>query len=159
MNKMTSERVAELGLKGATAYLRHTGCEILDTDWHSVAGTWDVVARDEDGIRFVTVNAEEFALPGAIDLYTRRIERVRAQWERRAIAWLDAHRDCTNVALSFDLVAVGLMGTDRAIIRHHKNVATAYSDDELRQRCESVSASSIDDDADAAVEIQQDIDE
>ena len=125
--KMETE-VEDLGFKATIAYLRHIGYDIIEQETLTSAGAIDLVARNDAGaLTFITLYASCHRMP---DVRTIG-DRSRRDLECRAMAYIDAHRDeVQNTCVTFDVVYVGLIGSDRAMIRHHRNVLAKPVDDD-----------------------------
>ncbi len=109
----------EKATKAAARYLDHRGYTVLETVWKCPAGTSDIVAEDEGVLVFVDVSVREESKRGfPTELNT---ESLRERREEIAFAWLTEHEDVVDVAIRFDNIAMLLMGSDRAMIRHHVN--------------------------------------
>ena len=100
----------DLGRKGeeaAARYLVRRGYDIVERNWTCIAG---------DTIVFVEVKTRTSAangLPG--EAVTKE---KRARYEKIACLYLE-HSEVTDVPVRFDVVALTLIGPDRAFIRHH----------------------------------------
>ena len=113
----------ELSVRGqiaAVRFLERRGYEILEEDrWECSAGGADVVARDEDGtLIFVEVNVctdTEKGFPSE-----KVSAEKRAVREKVALAYL-AEYDETNIEVRFDVISIMVLGTDRALLKHHQN--------------------------------------
>lgn len=120
----------QLGITAAAKYMQHIGnFDVLDRDWQSAAGHWDLVMLDASGsvdeIIFIDVDAKQFGMPVPGDMYDRK----RRDMEHRAIAWIDAHRDVvTDARLRFDNIDIAVIGRDRAIVRHAVHVLGSMGD-------------------------------
>lgn len=121
-------RLDHLGMKAACAYMRHLGYEIIDQDWHSVAGTWDLVARKGIELVFVKLYFAEFKMPPSRAIGPNE----RSTLEQRAIAYLAAHQDqIERASISFDIMYICIIGEDRAMVRHHRNILSAEDGERL----------------------------
>ena len=109
----------DLGRKGeeaAARYLVRRGYDIVERNWTCIAGEADIIAFDGDTIVFVEVKTRTSAangLPG--EAVTKE---KRARYEKIACLYLE-HSEVTDVPVRFDVVALTLIGPDRAFIRHH----------------------------------------
>ncbi len=109
----------ELGRKGeeaAVRFLVRRGYDIVERNWTCIAGEADIIALDGDTVVFVEVKTRTSAangLPG--EAVTKE---KRARYEKIACLYLE-HSDITDVSVRFDVVAINIIGTDRAFIRHH----------------------------------------
>lgn len=109
--------------EAASRYLGHRGYTVLETDWTCPAGTADIVAKDGDILVFADVssrNSAECGFPSE-----SRSKKVRTQRENIAIAWLAEHQDAVNETVRFDNLALLVVDSERAFIRHHINALGA----------------------------------
>ena len=110
----------ERGIKAASMFLERRGYEILETAWTCEAGTIDVIAKDdEDTVVFVAVNVFDVAENGLPD------DDVTSENRRRleiiAGSYLSAS-EAIDVTVRFDILSMLVIGSDRALLRHHLNV-------------------------------------
>ena len=142
----TSVELQEKAIKATATFLERGGDEILDAAWESDAGRIDVVSRDANGvIRFVFVRVDRGFLPKMVEM----TDRIRQCMEVRAVMWLRDHRDAADCMLAFDIADLGVIGSDRAIMRVHRNAlgdACPFTGGDLLARSE-MRAASIPDDA------------
>lgn len=111
----------ELGKRGeeaATCFLERREYEILDRNWKCIAGEADIVALQDDTLCFIEVKTRKDAQKGfpseAVDT------RKRSRYERIAACYLKDH-DYADVRVRFDIIAILVLGEDRAFLRHHLN--------------------------------------
>lgn len=111
----------ELGKRGeeaATCFLERREYEILDRNWKCIAGEADIVALQDDTLCFIEVKTRKDAQKGfpseAVDT------RKRLRYERIAACYLKDH-DYADVRVRFDIIAILVLGEDRAFLRHHLN--------------------------------------
>lgn len=111
----------ELGKRGeeaATRFLERREYEILDRNWKCIAGEADIVALQDDTLCFIEVKTRKDAQKGfpseAVDT------RKRSRYERIAACYLKDH-DYADVRVRFDIIAILVLGEDRAFLRHHLN--------------------------------------
>ena len=111
----------ELGKKGeeaAACFLERREYEILDRNWKCIAGEADIVALQDDTLCFIEVKTRKDAQKGfpseAVDT------RKRSRYERIAACYLKDH-DYADVRVRFDIIAILVLGEDRAFLRHHLN--------------------------------------
>ena len=119
--KTAGERNAELGRRGedaAARFLDRRGYDIIERNWTCVAGEADIIARDGEFVVFVEVKTRsscEKGLPSeAVDAAKRE------RYERIAALYLQDF-DVVDVPIRFDIVSIVVVGSDRAMIRHHIN--------------------------------------
>lgn len=111
----------ELGKRGeeaAACFLERREYEILDRNWKCIAGGADIVALQDDTLCFIEVKTRKDAQKGfpseAVDT------RKRSRYERIAACYLKDH-DYADVRVRFDIIAILVLGEDRAFLRHHLN--------------------------------------
>ena len=109
----------ELGKRGeeaAACFLERREYEILDRNWKCIAGEADIVALQDDTLCFIEVKTRKDAQKGfpseAVDT------RKRSRYERIAACYLKDH-DYADVRVRFDIIAILVLGEDRAFRRHH----------------------------------------
>lgn len=111
----------ELGKRGeeaAACFLERREYEILDRNWKCIAGEADIVALQDDTLCFIEVKTRKDAQKGfpseAVDTWKR------SRYERIAACYLKDH-DYADVRVRFDIIAILVLGEDRAFLRHHLN--------------------------------------
>jgi putative endonuclease len=111
----------EIGRRGedaAARFLERRGYDILERNWTCEFGEADIIARNETAIVFVEVKTrtdEQLGLPEeAVG------PEKRKRYERIAAAYL-RDNDTSEVAIRFDIIAILVIATDRALVRHHIN--------------------------------------
>lgn len=111
----------ELGKRGeeaAACFLERREYEILDRNWKCIAGEADIVALQDDTLCFIEVKTRKDAQKGfpseAVDT------QKRSRYERIAACYLKDH-DYADVRVRFDIIAILVLGEDRAFLRHHLN--------------------------------------
>ena len=111
----------ELGKRGeeaAACFLERREYEILDRNWKCITGEADIVALQDDTLCFIEVKTRKDAQKGfpseAVDT------RKRSRYERIAACYLKDH-DYADVRVRFDIIAILVLGEDRAFLRHHLN--------------------------------------
>lgn len=105
-------------------FLSARGYEILDEAYSCEAGTIDFVAEDEGTVVFVEVNARKDSTKGFPT--ESKSETKRKRLEMIAIDWLGTRGDAGK-SVRFDVIALVVLGEDRALIRHHINALGAAS--------------------------------
>ena len=111
----------EIGRKGEAAaarYLQYVGYEIVDRNWSCPAGEVDIVARDGDVLVFCEVKTRTNINKGfpseAVDA------EKRAKYEKIA-AWYVRDYMFTDIPVRFDVIALLVVGEDRALMKHYVN--------------------------------------
>lgn len=106
--------------EAATRFLIRQGYSVLDTNWSCPAGTASIVAESDSAIAFIDVNARGSAAKGFPP--ECRTEEERTQRENIAIAWLAKHEEAIDIPIRFDNIALLVLESSRALIRHHLGV-------------------------------------
>lgn len=105
--------------EAASRYLDRRGYTVLETGWTCPAGTADIVAKDGDTIVFVNVSSRDGSERGFPSEHCGK--KARTKRESIAIAWLSEHEDAVNETVRFDNLALLVVDSERAFIRHHIN--------------------------------------
>ena len=120
---LSPKEVGRRGEAAAARFLERRGYEILERNWKCQYGEADIIARSEEGaIVFVEVKTRTSVAKGfpseAVDA------EKRGRYERIAASYL---KDCdvVDVPVRFDVVALLVCGTDRALVKHHINAFSA----------------------------------
>ena len=112
MGKSIDERSHE----AVRAYLEHRGIEVLEEGW----------AHGSDGIGFIAMDEGELVF---VDAATKcggydmpKEEPDRERFERIAAACLAESEVEGLTSIRYDIVSLLVTGSERALLRHHKNV-------------------------------------
>lgn len=119
---MNAEELKPKAIKASERFLESRGYEILEAGWESPAGGADIIARDDEAIVFIEVNAHagaEAGFPSEADTAAKR-----ARFERAAIAYMAGYGE-TDVPVRFDIISMVVIGESRAMLRHHINALSA----------------------------------
>ena len=116
-------RLGTRGEQAAAAYLERRGFTILDRNWRCPAGEADIIALDGDEIVFVEVKTRSDLERGLPEDAITADKRNR--YERIAAMWLQDH-SYVDVYLRFDVVSILVLGSDRALLRYHKNAFSSW---------------------------------
>lgn len=114
----------DLGKRGenaAAAFLERRGLDIVDRNWRCRYGEVDIVARDEDSLRFVEVKTRsncEHGFPAEAVTSDKR-----ARYERIAAQYLKGYEQ-TDIGVCFDIISIVVTGRNRAFLRLHRNAFT-----------------------------------
>ena len=107
------------GERAAARYLERCGYEVLDRNWSCPAGEVDIVAQDGDTIVFVEVKTRTSIMKGfpeeAVDA------EKRARYEKIAAWYLKDECDAVDMHVRFDVMALLVVGEDRAFMKHYVN--------------------------------------
>lgn len=119
-------RNKDIGARGeacAARYLAGRGYDVLDTNWQCALGEIDIVCTDRDQLVFVEVKTRTSCKRGfpeeAVDRDKRR------KYELLAANYLAEH-DYVDMPVRFDVVAVLVIGDNRAFIRHNLNAFSEW---------------------------------
>ncbi len=117
-NELTNKEIGRRGELAAARYLERCGYEILERNWDCPAGEVDIVARDEETLVFCEVKTRtslDHGLPSeAVD------SNKRNRYEKIA-GWYLRDYEFTDIPVRFDVVALLVVGNDRALVRHYIN--------------------------------------
>lgn len=115
------KNLKEKSIQASKRYLEHRDYEVLDINYPVMNGAEiDIVAKDENGIIFVDVIANGNGEDGLPRENTSEVSRE--VHEQAAIEWLKSHpEEGIDVPIRFDIIALVVVGSDRALIRHHIN--------------------------------------
>lgn len=113
-----NQEIGQKGEQAAVKYLERHGYEILDRNWTCIAGEADIIAKDDDVLVFVEVKTRTNDIYGLPEEAVDRTKRKR--YENIALAFLSTC-DITDIEVRFDVVALVLIGDNRALLRHHIN--------------------------------------
>ena len=107
----------ERAISASQRYLEHKDYKLLDSCWTLGEKSIDLVAKDNDTIVFVSVNANN-----ADDGFKESNIISREEREASAIAWLAENgKDISDSPIRFDNISLVVFSTNRAILRHHIN--------------------------------------
>ena len=98
------------------SYLKHRGIEVLKEGWAHGSDSIDFIAMDSEELVFVdtTTKCGGFDMP--------REEPDQERFERIAAAYL-AEADVEGLtSIRYDIVSLLVTGSEKALLRHHKNV-------------------------------------
>jgi putative endonuclease len=119
---MDRSEVARRGEDAAAAFLERVGMIVEDRNWRTPSGEIDIVARDGDTLVFVEVKTRRSERAGTAE------DAVSPAKQRRVVriakAYLAAHRSAP-AAIRFDVVAIRVLGEDRALLRHYRDAFEA----------------------------------
>jgi putative endonuclease len=116
---MDRSEVARRGEDAAAAFLTRIGMSLLERNWRCAAGEVDIIARDGSALVFVEVKTRRSERAGTGE------EAVSPTKQRRIIRLAETYLrsydggPCDEVR--FDVVAIRVIGPDRALLRHHRS--------------------------------------
>lgn len=116
--KRNSKR--ELGARGeeaAARYLERQEFEILERNWKCSYGEADIIAREDDDIVFIEVKTRKGIEKGMPEDAVTPTKRDR--YERIAASFLE-NNAFVNCFVRFDVIAILVVGENRALLRHHR---------------------------------------
>lgn len=120
MSKTTrNKELLRKGEEAAAKFLYRRGYEIMERDWKGEVGEIDIVAEDHGTLVFCEVKTRMNNDSGFPSEVVSKAKRER--YEKLAIEYLSKHVISVDMPVRFDVVALVVIGTDRALIRHHIN--------------------------------------
>jgi putative endonuclease len=122
---MDRTEVAHRGEDAAAAFLERIGMHIESRNWRSPSGELDIVARDGDTLVFVEVKTRRSERAGTAEEAVSPSKQRRI--ERLARAYLSSAAQGFDGAVRFDVVAIRVIGDDRALLRHYRAAFEAAS--------------------------------
>ena len=98
------------------AYLRHRGIEVLEEGWTHGSDSIDFIAMDDEELVFVDAATKcgGHGMP--------KEEPDQERFERIAAAYLAESEVEGLTSIRYDIVSLLVTGSERALLRHHKNV-------------------------------------
>ena len=111
MGKSIDERSHE----AIRAYLRHRGIEVLEEGWAHGSDSIDFIAMDDELV-FVDTTTKF----GGYDMPQEEPDQER--FERIAAAYLAEAEVEGLTGIRYDIVSLLVTGSEKALLRHHKNV-------------------------------------
>jgi len=121
---MQSRQLGRDGEEIACRYLEDKGMRIIERNWRCRAGEADVIAYDGDELAFIEVKTRRNVDTGFPEEAVTAEKRRR--YEKIALLYLSDH-DLPSAQVRFDIVAIIIMGAQRAFVRHHYD-AYGYGD-------------------------------
>lgn len=117
--------------EAAAMFLSRRGYEIIERTWNEdePKEPIDIVAMDGDTLVFVIVKGRQSADAGFPES-----NLDRKTLEAYAIGWFQAHPDQpSDTPFRFDVVALVVVGSDKALIRHHINAMAMGDIDSMEE--------------------------
>lgn len=114
-------RNKEIGKRGESAaarYLEMRGYEVIERNWTCPAGEADIIALDGCTLVFVEVKTRT-SLEKGFPSEAVTPEK-RARYEKIA-CWFLRDNDYVDVPVRFDIIALVVVASDRAIVRHYRD--------------------------------------
>ena len=108
----------ERAIEAAVRFMERHDYEVLEREWFCEAGTVDIVAMQDGVLVFASVTVRECAEGGFIEEDCS--PQARAHNEQLAAAFLAA-TDYVDVQFRFDVISLLVIGSSRAMLRHHIN--------------------------------------
>lgn len=116
--RVDSKELGRRGESAAAAYLQRCGMAIAETNWRTASGEIDVVAWDGPDLVLVEVKTRRSTRMGTPE------EAVSPSKQRKLVrlarAYL-AESGSRPRLVRFDVVALRVIGPERALLRHHRN--------------------------------------
>ena len=113
-----NKQLGRYGEAAAARYLEYMGLDILERNWESPFGEADIIARDGDTLVFVEVKTRRSIKKGFPSEAVTPKKRDR--YEKIAMCYLSDY-NYTDIPVRFDVVAIMVLGDDRAMIKHYVN--------------------------------------
>lgn len=114
------DNLASRGVDAAARYLEHMDYIIVERDYANSFGSFDIIAEDADG---TLVFCNVFTGDGIDKGFpSERITADRRSAMEMVAAGFLSEYDKTGVPLRFDSISLMVLGTDRAMMKHHVNV-------------------------------------
>lgn len=98
------------------AYLKHRGIEVLEEGWAHGSDSIDFIAMDDEELVFVDTTTK----CGGYDMPKEEPDQER--FERIATAYLAESEVEGLTSIRYDIVSLLVTGSEKALLRHHKNV-------------------------------------
>lgn len=115
---MDRSETAHRGEDAAAAFLERVGMHVEARNWRSSAGEIDIVAREDDALVFVEVKTRRSERAGTAE------EAVSVAKQRRIVrlaqSYIAANACDPAGGIRFDVVAIRVLGEDRALLRHYR---------------------------------------
>ena len=115
---MDRSELARRGEDAAAAYLERIGMTIVERNWRTRTGEIDIVASDGGTVVLVEVKTRRSERAGTAE------EAVSVTKQRRlarlAAAYLAQTAGPSPKEIRFDVVAIRVLGEDRALLRHYR---------------------------------------
>jgi putative endonuclease len=122
---MDRSEIARRGEDAAAAFLERVGMQVEARNWRSSAGEIDIVARDGDELVFIEVKTRRSERAGTAE------EAVSVAKQRRIVRlareYVASNDDDPRRGIRFDVVAIRVIGEDRALLRHYRAAFEASS--------------------------------
>jgi putative endonuclease len=119
---MNTTTLNSKAIDAAARYLAKRDFEVIEKSWSCEAGTIDIIAKDKNSLILCEVISR---LDSGEGFPKEEVSKSkREQLEKIALSYLADH-DFDEVTVRFDVIAVVVVGENRALIRHHIN---AFSD-------------------------------
>ncbi len=114
---MDTKELGRRGEEAAAAYLVRAGMDVADMNWRSRAGEVDIVAWDGPTLVMVEVKTRRSVRMGTPE------EAVSVTKQRRLVRLAREYLAAIHQApetVRFDVVSIRVLGSDRALLRHHR---------------------------------------
>ncbi len=116
--KKHNKRIGARGEAAAAAFLERMDYQVIERNWQCPAGEADIIAIDEGTLVFIEVKTRTNLKKGLpSDAVT---PEKRKRYERIA-AWYIAQCDYIDMPVRFDVIAILVVNSDRALLRHYVN--------------------------------------
>jgi putative endonuclease len=112
-----SRRLGERGEDAAAAYLERIGVQVVQRNWRCSRGEVDIVGIDGQTVVLCEVKTRTTRAKGSPE------ESITATKRRRYARLAEAYMQesgLEDVTVRFDVIALLVIGADRALLRHHR---------------------------------------
>jgi putative endonuclease len=109
--------VATRGEDAATAYLERIGLHVVERNWRCKAGEIDIIALDGDVLVLVEVKTRRSDKAGGPE------DAVTPTKQKRIARLAEAYVAASGlepVQVRFDVIAIRVLASDRALLRHYR---------------------------------------
>jgi putative endonuclease len=107
--------ISEKAHKAIRTYLERKGFDILEEGWAHGSESFDFIAREDDDLVFIDTAIR----PEGGEMPEERPDRNK--FERLAVAYLASSGLEGDLAVRYDIVALLVINSNRALLRHHRN--------------------------------------
>lgn len=110
----------EIGIRGedaASAFLERQGMTIVERNWRCKAGEIDIVALEGETLVLVEVKTRKSERKGTPEEAVSPTKQKRIS--RCARAYLQ-HSGVGECPVRFDVIAIRVLGEEKALLRHHR---------------------------------------
>jgi putative endonuclease len=118
---MSSSELGRRGEDAAAAYLENAGMTLVERNWKAKAGEVDIIALDGHTLVFAEVKTRKSERAGTAEEAVSPAKQRR--YARLASSYI-SHAGLDSPETRFDVIAIKVIGPDRALLRHHRGAFT-----------------------------------